>query len=93
MSVECSEIEWKEDVAPFHKVATIHIPKQTFATPARDSLGENLSFTPWHALPEHRPLGSVNRVRRHVYEEISRLRHELNGTARKEPESEEASPE
>jgi hypothetical protein len=85
MSVETSTIEWKESEAPFIKAATITIPKQTFATPERHQFGENLSFTPWHALPQHRPLGAVNRVRRVVYDTISGLRHELNGTERREP--------
>ena len=85
LSVENSMVEWKEKDAPFHKVATITIPRQTFATPERDKFGENLSFTPWHALPQHRPLGAVNRVRRVVYQTGSKLRHELNGTVPREP--------
>lgn len=85
MSVEESTVEWNEKEAPFIKVATITIPRQTFATPERDQFGENLSFTPWHALPQHRPLGSVNRIRRVVYQTISKLRHELNGTVPCEP--------
>ena len=63
MSVEDCENEWTEAHAPFHKVATITIPKQVFATPERDALAENFSFNPWHALPQHRLLGSVNRIR------------------------------
>ena len=51
------------------------------------ALAEQISYTPWHALPEHAPLGGVNRVRRVVYESISRLRHELNGVPRREPTS------
>jgi hypothetical protein len=86
MSVETSMIEWNEQDAPFFKVATITIPRQRFATPERDQLCENLSFTPWHALPQHRPLGSMNRIRRAVYQTASKLRHELNGTVRTEPD-------
>jgi len=81
MSVEDSMTEWKEADAPFVKVATITIPSQVFATPERDALGEDLSFNPWHALPQHRPLGAINRVRRVVYETISDLRHNLNKTS------------
>jgi len=66
-------------------VATVRIPKQRFATEARDALAENLSFNPWHALPQHRPLGGVNRIRRIVYRAISNLRRETNGAATKEP--------
>lgn len=64
MSVEDSMTEWKEADAPFFKPATITIPQQLFATPERDQFGENLSFSPWHALPQHRPLGAINRARR-----------------------------
>jgi hypothetical protein len=41
---------------------------------------------PWHALPEHKPLGSINRLRKVVYERISLTRHVLNNTDRTEPQ-------
>jgi hypothetical protein len=47
--------------------------------------GDNLSFTPWHALPEHRPLGGINRARKVIYEAISKRRHEHNREPRTEP--------
>lgn len=28
---------------------------------------ENLAFTPWHSLAEHKPIGGINRLRRSVY--------------------------
>lgn len=89
MSVERSTVEWTESEAPFHKVATITIPQQTFSSPAQDTFCENLSFTPWHARPEHLPLGGVNRVRRVVYDEVSRLRHQMNAAPRREPTGDE----
>jgi hypothetical protein len=92
MSVEDPRIEWTEGEAPFTKVATLTIPRQVFSTTAQDSFCEDLSFTPWHSLPEHRPLGGMNRVRRVVYEAISELRHELNGAARAEPSGDEVFP-
>jgi hypothetical protein len=52
-------------------VATIRIPAQDFTTEAMKDFAENLSCTPWHSLPEHRPLGGINRVRRTVYETLS----------------------
>ena len=90
MKVEDSKTEWKESEAPFIKVATITIPKQTFDSEAQMAFCENLSFTPWHSLPEHRPLGGVNRVRRTVYESISKRRHDLNQAPRKEPAGDES---
>jgi hypothetical protein len=74
MSVEDSRIEWPEAAAPFYKVATITIPPQIFDTPVQNSACEQLSYSPWHALPEHRPLGAVNRMRRAIYDRISALR-------------------
>ncbi len=88
MEVENSTVEWKEFDAPFFKVATITISRQQFATPERDRFGENLSFTPWHALPQHRPLGAVNRIRRVVYQTIATLRRDLNGVPPREPRAE-----
>ena len=89
MPVEDSTIIWDENLSPFKKVATIHIPVQNFTTPERREFAENLSFTPWHALPEHRPLGSMNRVRRQVYETIARTRHQRNNEPYQEPTGDE----
>lgn len=77
--------EWKEEVAPFWEVATIRIPAQQFDTPELKKLGETLSFNVWHAVEEHRPLGAVNRMRKVVYERISRVRNEMNSHERAEP--------
>jgi len=87
MPIEDPTILWKESEAPFMPVARITIAQQTFNTPEQCSFCENLSFTPWHGLDDHRPLGGINRVRRIVYETISRLRHEINGAPRQEPSS------
>jgi hypothetical protein len=93
MEVENSIKVWEMDEAPFTKVATITIPEQVFATGPRDDFGERLSFTPWHALPQHRPLGAVNRIRRVVYDTISDLRSELNFKAPRRPEPRASDPE
>lgn len=85
MPVEDPAEEWDESVSPFIKVATIRIPVQSFDTKEQMNFCENLSFTPWHSLPDHKPLGGINRVRKKVYEDISRYRHEKNGVPRKEP--------
>lgn len=86
MSVENSQDEWQEADAPFSKVATIQISQQEFDTPEQNLFCENLSFNPWHALPEHRPLGVVNRLRKVIYPHISASRHRLNSAPRIEPQ-------
>lgn len=85
MPIEDSRIEWPEAVSPFRKVATIRILQQECDSVAQAAYGENLSFTPWHALPEHRPLGGINRARKVIYEAISKLRHKHNREPRTEP--------
>lgn len=91
MSVEDSTREWKETDAPFVKVATITIPRQEYSSAKQDEFGENLSFAPWHALPQHRPLGVSNRMRRVAYEASSTRRHKLNKPdTRTEPAGTEA---
>lgn len=85
MPIEDPTIAWDEQSSPFIPVAHLTIPAQVFDTPAQVAFGENLSFTPWHGLDAHRPLGGINRVRRVVYEAISALRHELNHVPRVEP--------
>ncbi len=81
MSVEDSQTEWLEAEAPFHTMARIDIPKQEFDTPAQNEFCENLSYTPWHALPEHKPLGAVNRMRKVIYQHISRVRRDMNNVS------------
>ena len=85
MDVEDSMTEWKEAKAPFFKVAAMRIPRQTFDTTEQNEFCENLSFSPWHALPEHKPLGVTNRLRKVIYDRISRVRHEMNSARSQEP--------
>lgn len=87
MPIEDPGHEWKESESPFRKVATIHIPQQEFDSEAQRTFGENLSFTPWHSLPAHRPLGGINRARKIVYDAISTFRHARNNVVRREPSS------
>jgi hypothetical protein len=84
MPIEDSLTIWDEALSPFQRVALVRIPRQDVTTETLD-IGENLAFTPWHALPEHRPLGNMNRTRRVVYEMVSEFRRTTNGVGREEP--------
>ncbi len=68
--------EWKQEDSPFIKLATIKIPAQEFDNVDRKKLDESLSFTPWHTLLEHEPVGSVNLSRRKIYHEMAKARRE-----------------
>jgi prostaglandin-endoperoxide synthase 2 len=89
MPINDPTVAWDEAKSPYRKVATIRIPRQEFDTPAAMEFCENLSFTPWHCLPLHCPLGAINRARRAVYEAVSGRRHELNRVPRREPSLED----
>jgi len=82
MPIEDPTVEW---TSPFIKLATIKIHKQHFTSTAQEAYGENLSFTPWHCLKEHQPIGGVNRARKAVYVALAAFRHQLNVQADKEP--------
>ncbi len=89
MSVEDSRIEW---TTPWTKIATLqmnHADQNIAPTPdptvAANQACDTLSFNPWHSLPEHKPLGAINRVRKIVYEHISKVRHDMNKEVRVEP--------
>ena len=86
--IEDPTVEWATE---WIKVATIRIPAQSIDESISCEECENLSFTPWHSLPEHRPLGGINRVRRLVYERLSARRHDLNKAPTGEPQSLETS--
>ena len=75
MPIEDPTRKW---TSPLQKVATIKIPKQSFDSEQQRTYGENLSFTPWHSIEAHRPLGGVNRARKLVYEQIAAFRRSRN---------------
>lgn len=79
---EDASVEWK---SPFVKVAEITIPLQSFNNAAHDEFGENLSFNPWHSMPEHQPLGGLNRARKTAYPKSSALRHQTRSQPLFEP--------
>jgi hypothetical protein len=87
--IEDTLTEWDESISPPIHVAKITIPVQDLSSVARGQLCQNLSFNPWHCLPEHRPLGAENRVRKMVYRNMSKCRRELNGISTQEPSPDE----
>ncbi len=88
MPVEDAAIRWSEDESQYRAIAKLTIPQQEAYSPGRRVyVDEVLSFNPWHCIPEHRPLGSIQRVRIKAYEASSRYRHEMNFSPRVEPRS------
>jgi hypothetical protein len=86
MPVEDASVAWPEDESPHQPVAKLSFPAQEAYSPARRVFADDvLSFNPWHCLPDHRPLGSIMRVRIKAYETSSKFRHEMNVQRRVEP--------
>lgn len=78
MPIEDTSVQWSEDISPFETVATVRVEPQDFDTREQNLACDNLSFNPWHALQEHRPIGGINRLRKAVYEAVSVYRHQRN---------------
>jgi hypothetical protein len=83
--IEDALVSWREQDSPWHTIATLTIPVQEVDTPEQLMFCENLSMNPWRCLPEHRPLGGINRVRRLIYSEGSKYRHYKNAVPVTEP--------
>jgi hypothetical protein len=65
--IEDAAVDWP---TPYVTVGRLTIPKQNPKTSEGRALGERietLSFDPWHALVEHRPLGAMMRARKTAY--------------------------
>ena len=72
--IENACTEWDEAKHPFKSVATITIPPQDFDTVQQRTLCEQLRYSPWHGVTDHKPLGGINRLRLGVYRSSARLR-------------------
>jgi len=65
--IENASSKWEAD---FVKVAKITIlrPQPDVNSEENKVHCEKLAFTPWHSLVEHQPIGSINRLRKSVYQ-------------------------
>lgn len=86
--VEDASVTWPEDVTPYRTVATLTVePQDSYSPERRVYADDDLSFNPWHCLVEHQPLGSIQRVRKPVYDDSTKDRHHLNARTGGEPRS------
>jgi hypothetical protein len=83
---EDPRLVWRESASPYRHVATIRIPQQSgIDSAAQKNFCENVSFDPWRAHGQNRPLGQINRMRHLVYREIAKYRREQNRVQPAEP--------
>lgn len=92
MPIENGAVMWPPSLSPRVPVAVLRIPRQTFDSPEQIAFANVLAYNPWHSLPEHRPLGNLNRARRRMYWELSQLRMKMNGVPHYEPTGDEVFP-
>ncbi|SFI72863.1 hypothetical protein SAMN05421835_101592 [Amycolatopsis sacchari] len=85
MPVEHASVIWPERVSPPVRVGVLRLPVQELDPAEQRARADSLSINPWHALPEHRPLGNQNRARREIYRELSALRQDMNDVPHVEP--------
>jgi hypothetical protein len=75
MPVEDASVVWPEQLSPYLTVARVVVPKQLAWGEARAAvLDDGTSFSPWHGIEDHRPLGSVMRARKAAYEASVKFR-------------------
>jgi len=86
MPIEDPTVRWDEADSPFVTVATLDVPAQiAWQDGASAATDEALSFSVWHGVEAHRPLGNVNRARRDTYARSADYRRSFNGCPMHEP--------
>ena len=86
MPIENAAVVWPEELSPYRRVAWITVRPQAAWSEARASaVDDGMSFSPWHGLNAHRPLGGIMRARKAAYEMGRMFRAEKNGSAIREP--------
>ena len=86
--IEKADKPWPEEKSPWQTVARITMPAQDSYSDARQLyVDEELSFSPWHALAAHQPLGGIMRSRLKAYEEARKYRAQRNARDIVEPTS------
>ncbi|UAK24008.1 catalase family protein [Sphingomonas nostoxanthinifaciens] len=91
--VEDASALWDEAEAPFVTVATLRAgPQVSWSHDRAAVVDDQMSFSIWHGLAAHRPLGQINRLRKDAYEMSSRFRGHFNGCPMHEPKADEPLP-
>ena len=93
MPIEDASAVWPEGESPYVPVARITVPPQDSWTEGKHGrIDDRMSFSPWHGLAAHRPLGAVMRVRKAVYAASSGFRAAANRVTIAEPDRDGAAP-
>ena len=86
MPIEDASVPWDEAESPYRTVATLTVePQRGWMHGTSDRQEDRLSFSPWHGLAAHQPLGGVNRARNDPYRFSADYRARFNGCPIHEP--------
>lgn len=90
MPIEDASVAWPEDESPYVTVARITAkPQNAWDEAKHERIDDRMSFSPWHGIAAHRPLGAIMRVRKAIYEASSGFRAKANGVTLEEPEAQD----
>jgi hypothetical protein len=87
MPIEDASKAWSQDDSPFLPVASIKVAPQTAYSDQHAAADDALSFSVWHGIAAHQPLGSVNRCRKDSYKAAADFRCRANGCPMHEPQA------
>jgi hypothetical protein len=88
MPIEDASVVWPEEESPFVTVARVEVePQESWSEARSAAIDDGMSFSVWHALAAHQPLGGINRARRQTYAMSKDLRARQNGCPIHEPRS------
>jgi hypothetical protein len=88
MPIEDASVQWPENESPYVAVARITArPQETWSTLRSASMDDGLSFSLWHGIADHRPIGAVMRVRKQAYAASVAFRESHNGRRIVEPKA------
>jgi len=80
MPVDDSSVVWDEKQSPYVAVARLTVPAQLgWQLGLSEQQEQAVSYSPWHGIIAHQPIGGVNRARKPTYEMSTKFRGEYNG--------------
>lgn len=79
-SVEDTSMEWDESQFPYETVGKMVLPKgqDVFDSERRAFWDDHMKLNVWYGLDSHQPLGSVNRLRKRLYQNSVKKREAIN---------------
>lgn len=86
MPIEDASVERSQADSPYITVARLSAaPQPAWSDERATAVDDGMSFSPWHALAAHKPIGSIMRVRKATYEMAANFGATRNGNSVHEP--------